>query len=300
MEEKLLRRLLHISDKICLEMEHLADLSANNQEDDEIYKAHVDRLTDYLNEETNVFSNIGYKKLQKIVNLLDERNEESISGLRLSSLLEEKMDEIVAFSEETIEPVEFKEEYKEIVFPDDNPSIVGKYYEVEDNIKEYIDYVLDRISVIALKKMRQRILTTPATTKNESKYKKALLEHLRIYKYRILSEDNKLEKLGVKYSFNIDALPIPEEYYSDNIDIIYYNECIDILAKLYSTDIEKNRNIYSIIELLFDMLCLEECLNEIDIEHIERLISLCDELSEDNKKANFGAYGFHKVLDKKN
>ena len=304
MEEKILNRLLNLSDKICLEIEHLANLSALNLENNDKYKEHIETLKSYVEQESNIINTINCRKLQKIVMLLNEKNEESISANRLFDLLDEKIDELLIDEENDQEEnnLSSDDELPDIELEDDDEtetSFLNKYYEPEDDLEKYIDYTIDKVSIIALKKMHERIYQTQSSNKQDNQYKKTLLNYLRQFKYYVFSIDSKLEKIGIEYDFDIDKIPYLKQLEID-VSPIYHNECIQILYKLYLLKIKDNQKVSEVSELLFDTICFEEYLNELDNDYITNLITLCDELNNRYNTDNYGIFCYKKLLKKKN
>ena len=321
-KEDLLKRLLTLSEQICLLEDKLTDLSAKDLEDSQIFKNNIIKLNELLNKESVIINTLSLEKINKFQKILlsnDKHDDTEVAFNRLFQLIQDKLDERdnnLLFNqkddndelneEDTYEDIdneddldielESKDNSNEDIITDDTKdeiAIIDDYYMDSFELDKYLMHVIDRISIIVIKKMYQRINNTKDDTKAETKYKKQLLKYLKEFKYYIFTLDYKLERLGATYSFNIDSLPdIPE--IDKDLSSLYHNQCINILDNLYSSDITIRKKA-DILRLLYDLMCLEEYINYLNTESLNKLLSFCEKLETITKEQTFGTYGKQKI-----
>lgn len=306
---KTIKRLISLSQLIIDEIDVLASLSYNNLEDSSQFDDHFTDIRGYINQEKVILNNISLKDLTEIFNDLSKYDDDSDAYSRcyvniddrLNALLDEeekkKENDSTAeeISEEDAEVIEIIEDGEE----DSNEDVIlDKYFVDEEETEAYAIKVIDNISTIVIKKMLQRIMDTLADNKQDNKYKKRLIKYFQKFKYFYFTLDNQLELLGVRYRFDINKIPNPYDLSIDSAKI-FHNQCVTILDKLYeakdiSYDPEKME------ELLFNMMMLEEYLNGVNHESIDRLIELTDDLEQKYGINYFGNIAKQKILAKKN
>ena len=106
-----------------------------------------------------------------------------------------------------------------------------------------------------------------------------------------------MERIGLKYRFNIAKIPYLE---APNIDssTIAYNHCVAIIEKMYNPDGTSDDVDDTTIEL-FNMMCFESYLNYVNLADLHRLVDLCDNLRTHAKNKFYGDIAKSKILSKK-
>ena len=297
--DKIIKRLINISYEISDEFEVLASLSYHDGEETKIFNDHIEHLKALFNSESVIINNLDLNDLKEIYKILPSHDDESVAYERTHINIEDRIEEL--------EYMENNQNYEEEINDDDvqeNQDLeddqelaqIEKYY-LEDEINEQFELpFVNYITIIALKSIRNRINTTEPDNKNDYKYKKRLLKKLKTFKYLVFSQNNRLEKLGLNYRFNVTKIP-----YLDfpNIDtsIISYNHCLLLLSKLYDP-IDEDDELDNTAINLFNMMCLEEYLKNVDASNLEKLLMFCDELTEKSKNPYFGNIAKAKILTK--
>ncbi len=304
------KKLLFISDQICEIYEELYNLSMTNQEKSEKYEKAFEFYENYLSQESTLLDNLTHNEIIIILkelfegSSLDAAISRCYDTLRYYFLKKYPNEKSIIYEIEgiTLEepnlPDEEDDEYEENDDQEDEDleedNFVEIEYEDESNVAKYSNYVVLRTEINVIKKMHERIVNTEADNKIDSKYKKALLKELKGFKCDFFFRNRDTEQLGIKYHLNIDALPnLPQ--IDENISSIYFNECIDILDDLYLMPSEE-RDTYTILEILFSMLCFDEYIKELTPEQIDRLIDACHQIEANISKSYFGNVGLQKLV----
>ena len=113
-----------------------------------------------------------------------------------------------------------------------------------------------------------------------------LLQYLNEFKYKKVFQDYFLENLASQYSFNLDNIPTPSLPEEDTSPIMF-NQCINFLEDLYFVDTNE-RNIEVIMEALFKLMCVEEYIEELSNEDLDKLLEFCYKAAKQNDDENFG------------
>ena len=305
-ETKIIVRLLDLSKAILNEIDELAKLSYYGKEDTKDFLKHVSYIKKYLEQERIVLNNISLENLMKLFKDLDKYDDNSDAYERIYThiddliavLLDEQEEKESDNSYEESENEESEDEDQEDDEDNEIIELLANYEEEENESQKYCIFVLNNMSTIVIKKMLSRINNTIADNKQDSKYKKNLIKGFQKFKYFYFTLDNELEMLGASYNFDIDRIPMPYKFNTD-VSRILYNECINILDKLYEIK-EVSYSTEDMEETLFEIMMLEECLNQMDAEYIDKLLDLSNELEKHYGTNYFGTIGKKKVLSKKN
>lgn len=306
------KKLLKLSKLIVSEFRQLSDLSYHNLEDTTQFLDHVSDITDYLNQEIIILNSLSLDKLEEIRKYLIPLDDDSEEYERCYVDIDEKIEELLANiprdnEEDNISDLEDddnEEDNEEDIDincdqeEDNHLTTIDDYYISEEDCEGYANYVIDRIAIIAIKQMTKHIDKTLADNKRDIKYKRRLLKEFRAFKYIFFRLDSRLERLGAKYEFDVSKIPYLDEY---NIELtpIYHNQTVTILDKLYSVNYDE-KDISIVIDALFNMLCFDEYIKEIDDESLDKLIELCQVLKKNVGDKSFGEFGFKKLIKKKN
>ena len=307
-----IKRLLFISDQICEIYETMFKLSMTDQEESKLYNSNIEFFENYISQETTLLDNLSEADLITIMkNLYDgsfqdaaiNRCYETIKYYFLDKYPTNKsvVDEIEGIleesdyqTEESIDDIdeEIDEEIGEA--DDEKQGWLKMEYEDESNVSEYANYVTLRTEINVIKNLYQHIKNTEADNKIDAKYKKELLKQFKGFKCDFFFQNRDTEKLGIACHFDINKLPNLPELMED-FTSIYYNECLDILDDLYLMPSEE-RDAYTILETLFDMLCFDEYIKELTHEQIDRLIETCHRIEATLSKSYFGNVGLQKLV----
>ena len=298
--DSIIKRLIHISYEINQEFEKLAELSYHDEEESKKFDDHIEYLKNLFNSEAVIINNLDLNTLKEIYKLLPKYDEDTVAFDRTSSSIQDKVLELSPkeddynHSEEIIDDENLTEKMEQE--KDDEFELIEKYFLDDEENECYEDEFIDYISIKILKSIRERISNTKADNKSDSKYKKRLLKNLKAFKYLVLAQNRNLEKLGISYRFNVSKMPYLE---CPNIDtnIISYNHCILLLSKLYNP-INEDDELDNTTINLFNMMSFETYLNNVDIENLEKLLMLCNELSEKSKNPYYGNIAKIKILNK--
>ena len=300
--DKIIKRLIKISQSIIDEFAVLSDLSYHDRENTSQFNDHIEDIKNYLNSEAVIINNIDLKTLKEIFKRLPDYDDDTDAYERTHLNIDNRIEVLEQNEEfEDNEEIEYNEneyeesEYNEIDDEDDD-DYIRKYYLDNEEYEKYELEVIDCISINILKQMYKRIINTYTDNKRDSKYQKRLLKNLKMFKYIVLGLDLNLEKIGVNYRFNLERIPNMNKPDIDT-STISYNQCITHLEKLYNTEEDEN-SISDINENLFNMMCLEVFLEDIDEDQIKRLLSLCDELEEHTTYHFYGNIAKEKILKK--
>ena len=298
--DKIIKRLMHISYEINREFEELAELSYHDGEETEKFNDHIEYLKSLFNSEAVIINNLDLTVLKEIYQLLPAYDDETVAFDRTSICIEDKILELShkEGNYECLEEINDEEDLCEnLELPnDDEQEIIEKYYLEDEENERYEEAFIDYISIKTLKNIRDRIDSTKADNKNDAKYKKRLLKNLKTFKYLVLAQNRHLEKLGVHYRFNISKMPYLECPDID-VSIISYNHCILLLSKLYNP-LDEDDELDNTAINLFNMMSFETYLNNVDKENLEKLLMLCNELTEKAKNPYYGNIAKAKILNK--
>ena len=296
--DKIIKRLLKISQMILDEFEVMASLSYRDLENTSQFSEHIEDTKEYLNTEAVIINNIDLNTLKEIFQKLSNYDDDSPAYERtyliIDSIIERLQYEDDTDTDEDIDD----EEYLDIdESTESNCNFIQKYYLDTGDLEKYEVMVIDNIAINTLRKMTDRIMNTYADNKSDQKFKKRLLKNLKTFKYIVLGLDLNLEKLGVNYRFNLESIPYIEK---PNIDTstISYNQCIIHLEKLYNATKDEN-SLSDINENLFNMMCLEGFLEDVEDDKLDRLNDLCDELEKHSAYHFYGNIAKEKILKKR-
>lgn len=300
--DKIIKRLIKISQSIIDEFAVLSDLSYHDRENTSQFNDHIEDIKSYLNSEAVIINNIDLKTLKEIFKRLPDYDDDTDAYKRTYLNIDNRI-EILEQNEEfeDNEEIEYNEneyeesEYSEIDDENDD-DYIRKYYLDNEEYEKYELEVIDCISINILKKMYNRIINTYTDNKRDKKYQKRLLKDLKVFKYFVLGIDINLERIGVNYRFNLEHIPNIAKPMIDT-STISYNQCITHLEKLYGV-LADETDVSDINEILFNMMCFEAYLEDIDDEKLKRLISLCYELEEHSSYHFYGNIAKEKILKK--
>ena len=300
-----IKKLLFISDQICEIYEELYNLSITNQEKSERYEKIFEFYENYLSQETTLLDSLNYNELITILKQLFEYSslDAAISRcydtIRYYFLKKYPNEKAIIYEIEgiTLEEPNLSTEDDDEEADDDleeEDGFIEIEYEDESDVARYANYVVLRTEINVIKSMYNRIVNTETDNKIDSKYKKALLKELKGFKCDFFFRNRDTEQLGIKYHLNIDALPnLPQ--INENTSSIYFNECLDILDDLYLMP-SNERDTYTILEILFNMLCFDEYIKALTPEQIDRLIDACHQIEATISKSYFGNVGLQKLV----
>lgn len=297
---KIIKRLIHISYEVNQEFEQLAELSYHDREETPKFNEHIEHLKSLINSESVILNNLDLEALKEISKLLPSYDDETVAYDRTSVNIENKIEELQYkegnqdYREEIIDESS-QNENLELEQTDEFMQIEKYYLEDEEN-EPFEEAFIDYISILTLKNIHKRIDMTGTDNKNDNKYKRRLLKNLKTFKYLVLAQNRHLEILGINYRFNISKMPYLE---CPNIDvsIISYNHCLLLLSKLYNSS-DKDNELDNTTINLFNMMSFETYLNNVDNENLEKLLMLCNELSEKSKNPYYGNIAKAKILNK--
>lgn len=311
-----LKRLLSLSEQICIEEDALIDMTVNNLENTEKYDEHITKLLILLDKEEKIINSLSLNQINKFQSILyknDNHNETYVAYNRLHQLITDILDErtynnpkIVLelyqsndeSEEETTEELdsdtESDSEYEsdEIEITDemeDKIVLLDDFCKDTDNLEKYLSSIIDRTTIIVAKKMLQRISDTISSNKIEAKYKKKLLRFFKEFKYYFFTLDYRLERIGVTHKYNLESIPIPE-LVDEDLTPLYHNQCIDTLDSLYATDLSIQKN-NDILTALYQLMCIEEYIKYLDKDSLNTLLEFCDKAENMLAFETFGKYG---------
>ena len=295
----IVNRLVKISDGVIKEFDELADLSYMNRENSSYFLEHVEKIRYYINQECVILNSMSTDFLKEVYNYLIKHDDNSDGYSRAINIVSDKINLV---SDNTLEDSEIEEdnEYEEIRESIDNYpefNIVSEYIKDTENTSLEQDLVIDYFATLAIKNMPTRINNTYTDNSGDNKYKKRLLKHFNRFKYFFFSMDNRLEKIGAFYKFDIAKIPVVPY---PNIDIlnICNNECVGIINSLYSLN-NYEYDLDTISKALFQMLSFEEYITCLDTDTIDRLIELCDKLEIIHQNSFYGKITKNKLLTRK-
>lgn len=295
------KRLIQVSDLIIKEIDILANLSYMYKEDTNEFKEHVNIIKEYLNKERIILNNIDIDILKKVHEYLSKNDDLSDGYARtyieVTNKLNELMDDDSYNEEESNEEDNINIEDNNLEDISTEYDLLTNYMEDTSDISQYEDSIVDYISTLAIKKMLSRINNTYTDNKNDLKYKKRLSRYFNHFKYYYFTLDNRLERLGATYSFNIERMPIIPIKNIDSTNV-YNNECVSIINNLYLLN-NTEYDLEKISIALFESLCLEEYINNLDIDKLNKLLDLCNNLDNLYKDSFYGNIAKNKILEKK-
>ena len=299
--ERIIKRLIKISENICHEFEVLTDLSFHNRENTEQFNDHINDVSNYLNQESVIINTLSYDVINAIYKELPKYDDNSDAFNRLSVIIDDKikdMDDEKDIDEDDIPLDDFEFDNIKEIDPKntDIDSITNKYIVDEEISDKDATRYIDNVSIFVLKKMYERINDTYTDNKSDNKYKKRLINQLKVFKYFVFTLDLKLEKIGVRYKFNLDSIPTP---LIDSLDSdLSRNQVIACIEKLYK--FKNNEYRFSEInEALFNMMLLEIYLEHLTIEDIDKLIEMCGFLNNIVINSFYGNMAMDKLIKKK-
>lgn len=327
------KKLLFISEQICEIYEDLYNLTMKNQEKSKKYDDDIEFFENYIIQESTLLDNANQEELLNSLKSLSEygyddvainRCYETIRYYFLNRYPNDKdmidaiegpdITEIFFITKEDKEDYENEDDEIEENYDDEdekdneegneeinnllkNFPMIEFEYEDEEEVSSYIDYTVLRTKINVIKKMYQHIKNTEANNKVDSKYKKELLKQLKGFKCDFFFQNRDTEQLGIKCHFDVSKLPnLPE--LDENVASICYNECLDILDELYLMPNEE-REAYTILENLFNMLCFDEYIKSLSPEQIDKLIEICHRIEASMSNSFFGNIGLQKLVRKK-
>lgn len=293
---EIITRLLNISKDVVSEFDMLGALSYEGKEQSKIYDNHFHKLQKVLDTETIIINNLSVTELCEIFRLLPSYNDRSLTYERTFTRIENHLESMyndVSIDEDAFDEIEATVEYE---LGSDQLDSVASHFEADPENAKYDDMFTNYINIYALKRIHDRIENTSAENKNEINLKKAMLKQLSIFKYLIFSQNFDLEKLGVKYRFDVRKMPYLEMPDAD-ISTIAYNHCVSIIAKMYHPYIGRDEADTNTLNL-FNMICFEAYLNHIDLNKIYKLASICDEFRITATNPFYGDIAKTKVLNK--
>lgn len=297
--KKISKRLLDISYQITKIFDELSNLSYYNQENSQQFKDLCEDLEKLFNTESIILNNLTIKELDTIYEYLSESDDESDKYSRCLDVLCETADdrELNSDAEEEIATdTDFESEIDEETKDEVIENIKYFFKDEEDN-QEYTDYVINKVAIIALKKMADRINKTSVDNQNDKAYKKRLIRELREFKYYVFRLNLKMEKLALKHHFNIESIPDLVET-DEDLSNIYYNQVLLLLDELYSVEMPINDH-YEVAEALFHIICFEECLEKAEPDY-EKMLEYIQKIKEKIKGKTIGDFAHQKILKKNN
>lgn len=301
--DKIIKRLLIISQMIIDEFEVMANLSYKDLENTQQFNDHIEDTKNYLNNEAVIINNLDIDTLKELFKRLANYDDNSLAYERTILNIDNQIERLqydndLEIDEDTNYDEDVNDDYHNIEEQDENNGdFIQKYYLDTGELEKYELATIDYMAINTLKKMTDRITNTYTDNKKDAKFKKRLLKDLKTFKYIVLGLDLNLEKIGVNYRFNLERIPYMIKPEIDT-SIISYNQCIAHLKKLYDTEINDN-SLKDINENLFNMMCLDSFLDELDNELLNRLLALCDELEEKATYSFYGNIAKEKILRKR-
>ena len=299
--QKVIKRLIKNSQDICLEFEILCSLSFHNRENTEQFNDHIKDLSDFLNQEAVIINNQSLDNLELIYKNIIKYDDNTDAFNRISIIIDDKIKEIYdtyGYNQEDIQVDDYQVDI--VKENDDNDFDVSKifddYFTDEEINEKEANKVIDNIAIYVLKNMDKRINETIADNKNDIKYKRRLINQLKVFKYFVFTLDLRLEKYGVKYKFNVNNIPMPT---INNVDTdLSRNQTINCIEKLYNVKNNENRP-SEINEALFNMMLLEIYIRYLDEEDIDKLREMCSNVNEHILDSFYGNLAFSKLIKRR-
>ena len=119
--------------------------------------------------------------------------------------------------------------------------------------------------------------------------------------FRLL-KDQRLGKKGEVVALEVNMRPSggisPDMMNYANSTNVYKNECVSIINNLYLLN-NTEYDLEKISIALFESLCLEEYINNLDIDKLNKLLDLCNNLDNLYKNSFYGNIAKNKILEKK-
>ena len=298
---KIIKRLINISQKIIDEFEVLSILSYHDKENTKEFDDHIENVKSFMNSEAVILNNLDLETLYEIYKILPKYDDGEMAYERTHINILDKIDALQYENElDTNILDEIDDEDNPNINDsneDDNQIDLEKYYLDDIENEKYQSQFMNYINIFVLKTIYDRINNTNANNKNDSKYKKRLLKHLKTFKYLVFAENLEMEKMGINYRFNISKMPYLN---APNIDasIISYNHCISLLEKLYNP-LDGDDELDDMMIRLFNMMSFETYLNNVDDDNLDKLLSVCNELKSISKNNYFGETAKNKILKRR-
>ncbi len=288
---EIVNRLLKISKEFIDEFGTLAALSSYDRENGKEFDIHINKAKELMDTENIIINNLTYDELVGIVIILSNCNDDSLAYDRICMNIDDRLNEISDMDTLDIE-IEDEEINEEVI---DEDGIQSYFIEDENSDKYDMDFA-NYINIFSLKRIRDRIIGTDCDNHSDLCYKEKLLKQIKILKYLVLSQNPKMERIGLNSRFNISKIPYLE---SPNVDtsIIAYNHCVALIDRMYNPIFSKDEISDTTINL-FNMMCFESYLEHVNIEELRKLSNLCSNLREKSKNPFLGDVCYHKILSK--
>ena len=297
---EIIKRLLDISKNVINEFATLAYLSYHDKENTKEFDICINKVANLLNTEAIILNNLSLNELYEIFKIIPNYDDDTLTYERTYISIDDRIEELQSNEVDTEIDETPLVEPEEIPVIDEIPEDVFNLqsYFLDDEENEKYDTVFaNYINIFSLKRIQDRIINTYSDNESDNKYKEKLLNHLKIFKYLVLSQNPKMERIGIKYRFNIAKIPYLEVPDIDT-STIAYNHCVAIIEKMYNP-LETKDNVDDTTIELFNMMCFESYLNHVDLDELHRLTDLCDNLRVRAKNKFYGDIAKSKILSKK-
>ena len=299
---KVIKKLLFISDEICEIYDKLADLSIMNQENNPEFDKLIEFLDNYLSQEIVLLDSLNKNELISIIRNLYAMSQNDPGMNRCYVTVKNFFETKYPGDHYIVEEIGCENigydnaqfEYEDGSYDNDDEMANSDCEEDDDDVYQYHNYVILKVAISAIKKMYNHIQNTDTDNKIDYKYKKNLLKYFKGFKYIFFALNHESEMLGIKYRFDVNLIPEMPKL-NEDVSSIYFNECVDLLYGMYTLR-DSERNIDVILETLFDMLCFDEYIKELSAEQIDKLISICYDIEANYHKGFFGNIGLQKLV----
>ncbi len=316
MIKKYSEKLIDLCMEIDFEYDILMDLSEKNKENTKDYTNNIHVLKELMESAINYCITFKVDELQNMLYYVSEKLEETENGYYyeiassiIDYTLNKKYKEERKDLEENVvkEPNEYDEDYDEITDTEDCDEEYKDYDEITDTenydeeydeeyeetypdeieidyenkwletypdyLDDYYDEAMGIIYTSAARKMFIELINLKPKNKKEKKLQNKLLKLYQTqYRYDFLTRNVSLELMSIDAKFNPFRIYVCTD---DDYSPLYFNESINILKSIC------NKNIDNLdeedLEDSFEIMCLFEMLDYLDIEQLNKLKEACVE-----------------------
>ena len=286
--EEIGKELIRISEMIEDTIEQLADMSEILKENTRQFSELVNDIREYEAEEEAIISELDTETMKEVIEYLMTLDIPTEGFCRCRDNLEERYSILTCGDNDGFL------EYKSI-----QDFGLDVYLKDISDVKEYEFSITDKLSIVALKRIRKQVKRTKTDNQEQRELQRKLLRKIRCFKYDIFTSNIRLEKQGVECRFRIDSLQEPASIDDKSLEGIYYNQGIQQISGMFSMKIDE-KNYSDILHALFNMLYLELCLSYLSPESIDEYVEICNNLSTKHQNT-FGEFCRKRLLEiKKN
>lgn len=297
-------KLIDICREIDFEYDILMDLSEKKKENTKNYSNELNKLKTLLNLAIEYCNTFSINTLQNMIYYINEKYENfekyyydiaiSIIDYVLNQkYIETRIDETEIENDE----INYDDEtsYDEIPLDETDIEEANKWFETyPDELDNQYDAAMGIIYTNVARKIFIELLNLKPKTKKEKELQLKLLKlYTSRYKYDFLTRSVTLELISIEAKFNPFKIFI---YTNDDYSSLYFNESIDILKticnkKISSLDLES-------LDDSFEILCLFEMIEYLNIEQLNKLKEACIEYTTSNNPNTLGKICLTKIQSK--